>query len=306
VEIEVPEAAGLNVWQRCDRLSDHGPDERVYELDAARAEITFGNGINGRIPSAESQVLVSYAVCDADRGDVARNRPWSVAGFAGAFGVNLDRVTGGEAASGWIDQRRKARRRSRDEHALVSSQDIAAAAKELPLLEVARAWVLPPHKNAPRTGAVTLVAMRARPNGKEPARIPETSRWLDAVRRQLAPRMPLGTRLVVSAPRYADFFVRTTLVAEAGRDPSAIETAVTGELSKRLALLDRRPGVPVTSRDVGAWLRAVEGVQRVVALRLIRGLSKQESAKQEDDIAVPRGGLPRLDLSRSKIEVRRP
>jgi len=299
VQIEVDELAGLHMWKRTDRLSDRGPGERVFELDAGRAQITFGNGINGRIPPAESQVLASYTVCDAERGNVARNRPWRVAPFADAYGLNLDPVTGGAPAAGSIEQRREARLRSREEHALVSAEDIAVAAKALPLLEVARAWVLPPAEDDPRTGAVTLVAMRARPTGKEPARIPETRRWLDAVRRQLLPRIPLGTRLLVSAPRYADFFIRATLIVEAGRDPAAIKMAAERELSKRLSLTERKPGVPVTQRDVTAWLRGVDGVNRVAEPRLIRA-----DGQQSDDIKVQRGGLPRL--SHSDIEVRRP
>ncbi len=302
------EVAGLGRWRRCDRLSDRGPAENVYELDAEAGRVTFGNGLNGRVPPDGSQVLASYAVCDGEEGRIARNRQWQVAGFEGAFGINPDPVAGGAAAPGSIDQRREARRRSRDERALVSPDDIAAAAKALPLLEVARAWVLPPSGKAPRTGTVTLVAMRGRPAGKEPAEVPETARWLAAIRRRLVARMPLGTRLVVSAPRYVDFFLRATLVADPGRDPAAIKTAVENELSKRLALVDsaggappRRPGVPVTRRDLAAWMRAVDGVKAVAELRLMRA-----TGKDEDEIPVPRGGLPRFDLARSAIAVTRP
>jgi Baseplate J-like protein len=300
VKIEIDEPTSLNVWKRIDRLSDHGPDERVYELDARRGLVTFGNGINGYIPPSESQVLATYAVSDAEKGNVARNRQWRVTGFEGAYGVNFDPIAGGAAAAGWIDQRREARHRSEHEHALVSSDDIAAAAKELPLLEVARAWVLPPNGKVPRTGAVTLIAMRARPNGKEPAQIPETRRWLEAVRRQLAGRMPLGTRLVVAAPSYVDFFIRATVIADVGRDPSAIETAVTRELAKRLSLIDRRAGVPLTYRDVAAWLRSVEGVKSIAKPLLIRAAD----GKEQKQITVLRSGLPRL--TQSTITVRRP
>jgi predicted phage baseplate assembly protein len=300
VTIEIAEASGLHEWKGVDRLSDSGPDDRVFELDARRAQVTFGNGINGRLVPAETQVLVSYAVCDADQGNVARNRRWKVAGFQGAFGINVDPIEGGAASPEAIDQRRTARQHSRDEHALVSSGDIAAAAKALPLLEVARAWVLPPSEKTPRTGAVTLVAMRARPDGKEPARIPETPRWLNAIRRQLVTRMPLGTRLVVAAPRYAGFFIRATIVADAGRNPDAIKKDVDRELSKRLALTERRPGVPVTQRDIAAWLRALDGVKSIAELHLVRTIGIEVP-----EIAVPRGGLPRFDLARSETVVKR-
>jgi len=146
--------------------------------------------------------------------------------------------------------------------------------------------------------------MRSRPNGKEPAQVPETARWLAAIRRRLVPRIPLGTRLAVTAPRYVDFTIRATIVADAGRDPMAIKTAVVSELSKRLALVDsagvvaRKPGVPVTSRDVAAWLRAIDGVKSV-KLHLLR------AGRNADEITVPRGGLPRFDLAGSSIDVNR-
>jgi predicted phage baseplate assembly protein len=322
--LEVDEPDAVRVWQRSDRLADRGPDERVYELDAGRGEVTFGNGVNGRVPPAGAQVLASYAVCDGEEGRVARNRRWHVDGFEGAFGVNLDPVSGGAAPSAWVEQRREARRRAREEHALVSSEDLVAAARAQPLLEVARAWVLPPRDGAPRTGTVTLVAMRARPGGKEPAdgagqappvglAVPETARWLTTLRRRLVGRLPLGARLVVRGPRYVDFFVTATLLADPGRDPDKVAEAVDREIDKRLALVEpapgqpalgrpiRRPGVPVTRRDLSAWIRSVDGVRDVVELRLRRVGRRVD----ESEVPVPRDGLPRLDSSRSAIQVRR-
>ena len=216
ITLQVPEVDGQSNWLRDDDLSDRGPGDNVFALNTKTGEVTFGNGLNGRMPPAGSQVLVSYSVSDGDRGDVARNRRWKVEGFGGAFGVNPDPMTGGASPSGWIADRREARRRSRDEHALVSAADIAAAAEALQLLEVGRAWVVSPQPNMPRTGAVKLVAMRSRPDGKEPARVPETRPWLDAIRRRLVARMPLGTRLVVSAPHYAEFAIDAAIEVSQG------------------------------------------------------------------------------------------
>jgi predicted phage baseplate assembly protein len=308
VTIEVAEPTGLSAWRREDRLSDHGPDENVYELDARTGEITFGNGVNGRIPPAGSQVFVTYSVSDGEGGHVARNRKWKVAGFEGAFGVNPDPITGGLGPSGWIEQRREARLRSRDDHALVNSDDIASAAKGLPLLEVARAWVVTPDDRAPRTGVVTLIAMRSRPDGNEPEQPPETARWLAAIRRHLAPRMPLGVRLVVAGPRYREFSIHAVLETDSGRDPAAIEKEVKKELRKRLALVDtatgpspRQPGAPVTPGDVNAWIRASDGVRRIVQLEL-RGAD----GKSIKEVAVLHSGLPRWNQGSSAIEARRP
>jgi predicted phage baseplate assembly protein len=302
VELRDADTNRRSEWRR-GRLSDSGPDDAVYEFDAVAQRVTFGNGVNGRIPPAGAQVLTTYAVSDGDKGNVAPNRKWQVAGFAGAFGVNVDAVAGGAAPTGWIDERHEARRRARHDHALVSSADIESAALALPLLEVARAWVLPPADKVPQMGTVTLVAMRARGSEEESGSVPETRRWLDAIRRPLLPRMPLATRLVVTAPRYIEFSIRATIEAAAGSDPEVVRTAVESELKRKLALVGdaaRHAGVPVTSRDITAWIRVVDGVRRVVTLRLV-----QASGIEVDEISVPRSGLPRFDLASSTIEVRR-
>jgi hypothetical protein len=308
ITLEVAEASGLHTWERREQLSESGPADNVYQLDAASGQITFGNGINGRIPPADSEVLVTYSVSDGEEGGVARNRKWKLGGFAGTFGVNPDPIAGGVDTTALLDDCREARRRAREDHALISADDIAEAAKALPLLEVARAWVPAPPNQAPRTGIVPLVVLRSRPNAEEPEQAPETPQWLNAISRSLSPRMPLGLRLMVTAPRYVEFFINVVLEANPGLKPAAVKEAVEKQLKKRLALVEtttgatpREPGVPVTLRDVGAWLRAIDGIRRVIELEL-RGANGQKI----DAVVVPRNGLPRCLFSRNSIEVKRP
>jgi predicted phage baseplate assembly protein len=308
IVLEVAESSGLETWSRQDRLLDQGPSDAVYQLDTNTGRVAFGNGVNGRIPPTGAQVMASYTVSDAEQGSVARNRRWRVPGFPGSFGVNPDPVGGGAAPSDSIAQRREARRSSREDHALVSSADLVAAAKALPLLEVVRAWVVPLRLEAPQTGVVTLVAMRARPTDEEPATIPETPRWREAIRRRLAPRVPLGTRLVVAAPRYVGFFIQATVETAQGRDPKTVETEIRRALQARLALAPstpgrtpRRSGVPLTERDLAAWIRKVDGVQQVTGLTL-----RTAAGRVSPEILVPPGGLPRWDAARSSFDVRRP
>jgi hypothetical protein len=297
VKIESWEASGLVSWKRHGSITDCGPQDRAYELDATKDKdgVRFGNGVNGRIPELGSQILVDYAVCDGEEGNVACNRKWRVAGFAGAFGTNPDPVAGGAAASDTVEQRREARQRARDDHALVSSQDITAAATSLALLEVARAWVVPTSDKLPGIGTTTLVVMRKRATAAEPAQPPETRRWLEAVRRSLAPRMPLGTRLVVKAPAYVEFSITATVEANDGLDLKKVNANILKALKQKLALVDpgdgtvpRRPGIPVAKRDVAAWIRGAEGVARIVDLRLVTGTDSDAP-----EILVPRNGLPK-------------
>lgn len=302
IELRDPDTNRRSEW-RPARLSDSGPDDAVFELDTFTERVTFGNGVNGRIPPQGAEMLATYTVSDGDQGSVAANRQWRVLGFAGSFGVNVDAVGDGAGPTDWIDERREARRRSRDDHALVSGEDIKSAALALPLLEVARAWVLAPDERAPRAGVVTLVAMRARTSEEEAGSTPETPRWLEAIRRRLVAKMPLATRLVVTGPRYVDFSISASIEVAPGRDPADLKAAVERELRTRLALVGatpRRPGVPVTKRDLTAWIRLVDGLRRVAMLRLLL-----ESGADVDEIEVPRNGLPRLDLAGSTLEMKR-
>jgi hypothetical protein len=307
VQIDVIEGNDTSIWRRCDCLLTQGPDDEFFELDAKRARITFGNGVNGRIPKPGATIFAAYAVCDGAAGGTARNRRWQVQGFEDVFGVNPDPVMGGVDATGLDDQRAQARQRLHAEHPLVTLDDLIAAAGELPLLEVARAWVLKPDASLPRTNVVTLVVMRARETDSEPAVAPETSRWLETIRRQLAPRMMLGTRLRVVAPSYVDFSIRATLVAVRGRNPEDVKQAVQRALRARLVLVEqgsnkpRDPGVPLARNDVIGWTRSVDGVQDVTEVKLIRG----SDGKAADPIEVPRAGLPRFDDAATVVDVRR-
>jgi predicted phage baseplate assembly protein len=304
VRIDVVEPTGQSTWQRCDALAAQGPRDSVYEFDLAADRITFGNGINGRAPPVGSQVLAWYAVCDGAQGTVAQNRRWQVQGFGEAFGTNPDAIAGGAGSIDWRAQRREARRRVRDDHALVSADDIIRAALALPLLDVARAWIVPQDDACPATGAITLVAMRGVRAGEDTVRLPETSRWLEAIRQRLLPRMPLGTRLKVIGPRYAVFTVRATLEADAGRAVDDVQRDVMAALGARLATTGpaaRTPGVPVSRTDLAGWLRATDGVARVVSLQLV-----DASGHDVESVAVSHRGLPRMDATNSRIDVQRP
>src|SRR5262249_47007736 len=157
----------------------------------------------------------------------------------------------------------------------------------------------------PKTGTTTLVLMRERASVTEPDQPPETRRWLEAVRRRLVSRMPLGTRLLVVAPNYVEFYVEATLLAEAGLDPSQVKQEVYKTLRKKLALVDspdgdpaRRPGIPVTNRDVAAWIRGTAGVCRIGEVRLL-----DSTRHTKDKIAVPRNGLPKWNETGSSVTV---
>ena len=307
VKVEVSEDGALHAWTRRDRLDDCLPLDRVFALDREQGAICFGNGVNGRMPPMGAQVFLSYAVCDGADGNAARNQRWVVQGIDGVCGSNPQAMEGGHDGAGRLDQRREARRRARDEHALVTAEDLETAATALPALEVARAWSVPS-----ADGVLCLVAMRARPGAVEiagvPDGVPESARWLREVQRQLAPRIPMGLRLSVRSPRYIPFRIALAVESDEGYTESAVEAALTTALRERLALVAPRAGgmqrvlgLGITRRDVAAWVRAVDGVRRVLSLQLFDG-----AGAALDAVAVPRLGLPRFEPDASVVTVQRP
>ncbi len=309
VEITSRDGADTRAWRRCKDLAKQGPADPAFELDAANGMVRFGNGINGMRPAAGLQLSAAYAVSDGDDGNVARNRWWTVTGIEGLFGSNLDAVAGGADPSDRAAMRHTARQRFEDDRALVSADDIRQAAERLPLLGVARSWMAAIGIAQTQTGTLRLVAMRTRDAdaNAEPADPPETPRWLGAIRRALAPRLPLGTRLVVIAPRYRGFAVQAKVAVIPGADPTAVCGDVRAALVERLRLVPQRvsdavraTGVPVTLRDVTAWMLRVEGVADVASLALI------VDGRPVDTVAVAADGLPRLDLDATRIEPHRP
>ena len=227
-----------------------------------------------------------------------------VRGFAGLFGVNPDPIFGGEDPSAWFEQRREAR----------SLREGPCARQLLPTSKRPRGagrrlrWGAPGccrRGGAIETGTVTLMAMRARPAAASRRRYPRRRRWLEAIRRRLSPRMPLGSRLPCSARAMPNLH-SSRVEAEAGRDPAAVKQAVDDELRRRLTLVSRQAGECRSGRSgcrsrgatSSAWIQALPDVRRVPALQILLG-----TAKPLNEVKVGRHGLPRIDLAASEIVV---
>jgi predicted phage baseplate assembly protein len=297
---EVAEGSALVAWTAVRDLAGAGPGDRVYRVEGGA--LHFGNGVNGRVPARDAPILVGYDVCDGASGNQPRPRAWFAEGL-GPIGCNLDPLSGGGDADQLLDARRLARRQLRERHPLVSVADLRAAALKLGTLQVARAWVLPPAPGQ-EPGTLTLLALRRRALA---AAQTEPRRWLEAIRRALTPRLPLGLRLVVRAPRYADFSVAARLTVAPLRSPAEVEKSARAELAERLSLVPspdgrapRELGEPLTAQELGAWLRRVDGVAKVDALVL-----KNAAGQAVETLAVGRLGLPRFDPARVKIAVER-
>jgi predicted phage baseplate assembly protein len=304
VTVVVSNEATSETWSKTERLDACGPNDKKFALDTVAARISFGNGVNGAVPSLGSTITASYFLSQGQAGNIAANRKWVVHGFSGAFGSNPDATFGGEDPSGWLEQRREARLRLNDGHALVSAADFQQAAVQLPSLEVGRAWMVSPSQGDLQTGTLRLVAMRARTAAGESGAPPESRQWLESIRERLAPRVPLGMRLSVIAPRYVEFTIQAIVEAERRMDPDSVKAEIRAELQRRLTLVSstganpaRQFGVPVSRQDLSAWIQSLLSVKQALQLSI------QVQGATRDTVELSPIGLPRIDLDNSKITV---
>jgi len=305
--LSVLEAGRYVAWKPTRDLSTAGPDDRVFVLDPDRAEISFGNKVNGRLPPPGATALLEYSACAGRAGNLPRNQRWTCRGVAGVFGMNLDATSGGADALDLARMQHDARQVVRNKRALVTNADVTKEALALPLLDVMRAHIIERDPRASRTPALpgtrTMVVMRARVGAAGTDEGFESARWLFAVQRALAARMPLGERLRVIAPRYVRIRVRARLVIDPMRSPEAVEKAARVELERRLSLTPAQSlsGWPfnrdVTAVQVSAWLSKVDGVTRVEQCELYR----DDDATASSEIAITGAELPDLDLDEHAI-----
>jgi phage-related baseplate assembly protein len=191
---------------------------------------------------------------------------------------------------------------------LVTTEDLTGAAKEYSDLGVRRAAELTGDKPLRRPmGTRILIAVGPRdPNATSQSMV-ESREWLEEIRRRLAPRMPLGQRLEVVAPREVSVRVTARIIAVGNADPEVVKAAAEKTLRDQFAAVATEPGGSewplgrdVTRLAVKGRLRKVDGVARIVDLQV--GADGQEPA---EEIVIGPTGLARLVLDPADIVVER-
>lgn len=298
-------------WTIAADLRACGPDDRrfAFETDRSVGVLSFGNGINGRLPPPGRPIQLKYRVSDGSRGNLPAGVRWEVGGIAGIFGTNVEPTYGGLNALGLPDLQAISRRRSRENRPLVSSKDLESAALSFSELGVKRALELSPGLGGHRVrGSRILVVVGVQGVDGGAPRSAESLDWLQEIRGRLAPRLPLGQRLEVIAPRYVNVGVKAKLVAAPNMNPDQVQQKAMEMLETQLATVAGRTGGgewpfgrAVTPLAVKGWLRNVEGVARLATVELL------EDGVAASGRAISLGviGLPRLTLEPENLTVER-
>lgn len=277
------------VWRAWERVDDFAASSRAaahFRFDPTEGEITFGDGERGRTLPAGCLLFAFYDATRAEAGtahvsgiaDSPRNRVLlSDASVIGRVSVDQQIVSlAGQPAEtlahaiGRAIELREARLRA------VTVEDFEAIARETPGTRIARAIARPnlyPGLDCvSAAGVVTVVVLPWLPEGR-----PSPSAGLiERVTARLERRRTIGTRVIVTGPRYLDVAVRARIRPFDGVDKRRLGNQIAEALDAFFHPLTGGPdgtgwplGRDVYRSEVLQVIDQTPGVDHVLSLELV-------------------------------------
>ena len=259
-------------WTPVDDIYAAGPDDRVYYLDPAAGQLTFGSGLQGARVPLGATVLVSYSYGGGTQlGQAAIGAVNSSVALPGGFSVSNPVPTWGASdgespADGEAVITRWLRHRDR----LVTAQDFKDVTQRTPAIDLGRVEVLPlfnpdqPGTGPTWPGMVTLIVIPRSdplyPNAPTP-----DLQFLNAVCAWLDPRRLVTTELHVRGPDYQPIWVSVGIEVLPGQVPSIVQQQVVAAVTAFLSPL--AGGLPVTPDDLAGTAQAGVGWPLGTAVR---------------------------------------
>jgi hypothetical protein len=318
LELALTDAQGTKVWTRVESFFAQDPSSEVYLLDPTTGTVTFGDGRNGQIPVADTQILARrYRYGGGAIGNSAARTVTAIKGkISGVKSVtNVRAAADGSDAETLAEAKLRAPHDLRTRDRAVTAEDFAYLAGQTPTVAVHTAYALartiPDDTTAAgfaeKDGAVTLVVLPA--NDEETPQPNEAQ--LRAICEWLEPRRLITTELHVTGPRYTEvgeISVRLSVRPEYDLRTvaEAASTALTSFLHPLHGGIDGTGwpfGEDIFHADLYDRLLAVPGVHRVSGLTL--SLKDETDTDPLADVtALPEGHLPYLPRAAISLDVR--
>jgi hypothetical protein len=292
---------GGELWSEQPGFACSGPDDRHFVVEAD--EVRFGNGVNGDRPKLGAQITHSeLARSSGAAGNLRRGLTWSLLalGASGAdFGRNRGALAGGRDRTERADLARASQEAASKRSAVLTDDDLVAAAYGLPGMAVGRAEVIPgfDHRLPDRRidGVRTVVVLPDQPSGHAAGPsdvLRPTQEYLDEIADRVDPRRVLGERLVIRGPVIVQVDIALSISAEPGTMPDEVsadvERAIRRHLSPvRSAGVDPRPlGRDLTACELESVAANVAGVATVTRVQVVVA-----GEVTDDGVVVPPDGL---------------
>jgi predicted phage baseplate assembly protein len=284
------------VWREVDDLSQFGPDDRVFTLDAALGVVSLGDGVHGRAvpPGFRNVVARRYRFGGGSAGAVDAGMITeiiSAAPFVTAV-TNPHRASGGDDVEPIPDAILRGPEEVRARGRAVTLADYELMALATPEAAVRRTHAISGHPSYPQvpvTGVVgVLVVPSERGDGPPVADAPLLVRVADHLAASLA---PLGVEVVAAAVDFHTVRVEARVVLDPGADVGQAIAQILAALDRYLDPLSGGNdghgwpfGGPVLHSGVVRQIVAVKGVRAVPHLDLV-----VDGAVADDcaDVAIP-------------------
>ena len=291
--LKVKEEDSWIEWSEVDDFDASNPGDRHYTVDLGSGQVTFGDGINGKIPpEGKDNIIISYRVGGGVRGNVGAHTICTMINEQLDQKVTVDNIkaaSGGEEAETLEEAIIRVKKDLKTVYRAVTSADYEHLAKNTPGLRIARAKAVPryhPSQDNEVPGIVTIIVVPHSPYDN-----PKPSEgFLKTVYRHLDKHRLLTTELFVIPPEYIEVTVKATVVLKPKSEPSRVKEDVKEELRNFLNPITGgvdRTGWPfgrsVYRSELYEIIDRVEGVDYVKFLNL----KKNEGAWQDSDIHIP-------------------
>jgi predicted phage baseplate assembly protein len=311
-------------WTVVDSLDAAGPNDSVAALDPEAGTVTFGDGVNGRIPplvpGGGNIVALQYAWGGGEAGNVAvatiTTLNSSASGVAGV--VNFVSAAGGRDPETLNEAEIRARKELSTRSRAVTASDFQWIALQTPTVEVALAQVVPLRRplaasstvnavattpcgaTVPTTAAglegvdsagVVSVIVVPRQDGPEPAPTPS---FLQAVCEYLDPHRLVTTEVHVVPPQYTRLCnLKVSVKGQPGYTRDQLQNLVSARLATYLHVLtggDDGTGYPFGNQlhiaDLIAQVYRVAGVERVDLLTTDFVRTKTDASPRQGSLAL--------------------
>ncbi len=268
------------------------PEDKHYIVDMTSSRVTFGNGINGKIPPAgTNNITVSYHTGGGVRGNIRPNTINRVLDGQLAEKVTVDNIkaaTGGKDSETLEEAIYRARKDLKTVYRAVTSLDYDHIIMNTSKLKVARAKTIPryhPSQTSQVPGIVSIIIVPKSPYAKP---MP-SDELLKRIYRYLEKQRLLATELFIIPPEYTEISVNTIVKMKPRFVKKTIENNVKTELDKFLNPLTGGVegngwpfGRSVYLSEIYQIIDSAEGVDYVQSVTL---------NNEEVDIDIPSHGL---------------
>lgn len=258
-------------WEEVDDFDASKPEDNHYTVSRETGEITFGDGVQGRIPPKNEEIGVSYRYGGGEGGNIGAGAI-SKAYDRDGNPIEIEEVTNFFPASGGKEEETiqeailRARKNLKTRFRAITAKDFEFIAKATPGLRVARAKAIVEPKNT-----VTVVVVPYSPLEKATP----SSGFMRTVCEHLDVHRLITTYIKVEKPNYVRVSVNAAVKSEPGSKPTAVKERVEKALDRFLSPLEGGPdakgwpfGRSVYRSEVYEAIDGVEGVDCVLRLSL--------------------------------------